>query len=171
MHSADTMSYLKQEVKLLIRLIAALTALAALVLPTASTAQCPVDSGWWVYQNPDESIRLKFHVKPGGTQVDSLEFTLHSVCYISGTRKSVSSGKNITCAPWGFTWSLNCNAATWTDGFNLTVTFTDTQNSTAVLDIVNWFNGCTVCRALENSSIVGTDVSTWGRIKALYDSQ
>lgn len=153
----------------MVRSIFVLTVLSFLVLPTMSNAQCPVESGWWVYQNPENSIKLKFHVKPGGTQVDSLEFTLHSVCYISGTRRSVSTGKNITCAPWGFTWSLNCNPATHTDGFDLTVTFTDTQNSTAVLDIVNWFISCAVCRALENSNVVGTDVSTWGRIKALYE--
>ncbi len=155
----------------MIRFIVALMVFAVLGQPTASTAQCPVESGWWVYQNPSGSIILKFHVKPEGTKVDSLEFTLHSICYVSGTRKYTSSGKTITCAPWGFTWFLACDGSTQTDGFGLAVTFTDTQNSTAVLDMVNWFNGCVVCRAFESLSVVGTAVSTWGRIKAFYDSQ
>jgi hypothetical protein len=153
------------------RSIVALIAFAVLGLPIASTAQCPVEPGWWVYENPSGSIKLKFHVKPEGTKVDSLEFTLHAVCSVSGTRKYTCSGKTITCAPWAFTWSLACDAPSWTDGFDLTVTFTDEQNSTGVLDIVNWFNGCTVCHALEGSSVVGTAVSTWGGIKAQYDSQ
>lgn len=155
----------------MIRLIVALMALTFLGHPTASTAQCPVNSGWWVYQNPSKSITLKYHVKPEGTHVDSLEITLHSVCSVSGTRKYTCSGKTITCEPWGFTWSLTCDGATWTDGFNLAVTFTETYQSTAVLDIVTWFNGCSVCRALETPSVVGTAVSPWGRIKALHDSQ
>jgi len=154
-----------------IKRIVVLMVLAALAWPIVSSAQCPVNSGWWVYENPSKSIKLKFHVKPEGTKVDSLEFALHSVCDISGTRKFTSSGRTITCAPWGFTWSLTCNSTTWTDGFNLSVAFTDTQQATAVLDIVTWFNGCAVCRAVETPGVVGTAVSTWGRIKALYDSQ
>jgi hypothetical protein len=57
------------------------------------------------------------------------------------------------------------------DGFDLTVTFLDTQTSTAVLDVEKWVTGCVSCRALDNSNVVGTDASTWGLIKALFDAQ
>lgn len=153
------------------RVIIALIAFVALWQPTASTAQCPVNSGWWVYENPSHTIKLKFHVKPEGTQVDSLEFSLHSVCSVSGTRSFTSAGRPITCEPWGFTWPMACNVSSWTDGFNLAVTFVDEQHSAVTLDIVTWFDGCAVCRALETSGVVGTAISTWGGIKALYDSQ
>jgi len=152
------------------RLIVSLIALVALGLSTASTAQCPVGSGWWVYQTPDGLTNLKFHVKPGGTAVDSLEFTLNAICGTTGTTKSSTSGKAITCEPWGFTWSSSCNTMPpYKDGFDLTVTFTDTQTSTTVLDVKKWINSCASCRALDNSSVVGTEMSTWSLIKALYD--
>jgi hypothetical protein len=153
------------------RLVVALMALATLGISTASTAQCPVNQGWWTYKSPDNRVRIKFHVKPEGTQVDSLEFTLHSVCAVSSTRRFTSSGRTITCAPWGFSWSLSCDPPSWTDGFYLSVTFTEAEHASAVLDIVMWFEGCAVCRALETSGVVGTRASTWGGIKALYDSQ
>ena len=143
---------------------------AAVLLPTASTAQCPVEPGWWVYQSPDDRIKIKFHVKPAGTAVDSLEFTLHSVCAVSGTRSYTSPGRPIICSPWGSSWSVSCDIPSWTDGMILWVTFTDAQHAAIVLDIVTWFNGCVVCRALETSGCVGTAASTWGGIKALYDS-
>jgi hypothetical protein len=161
---------LKQEMDMMTRLVIAVTVLAALLLPAASSAQCPVEPGWWVYKAPDNSVKLKFHVKPEGAAVDSLEFTLHSVCAVSGTRRYTSAGKPITCNPWGFAWSVSCDVPSWTDGMNLWVTFTDAQHSDVVLDVVMWFEGCVVCRALETAGCVGTAVSTWGGIKSLYDS-
>jgi hypothetical protein len=104
-------------------------------------------------------------------EVDSLEFTLNSVCGVSGTIKSSSSGKAIACAPWGFTWSASCNSTLHFDGYNLAVTFTDAEHSTAVLDIMKWTNNCTACGALNVSGLVGIEVRTWGRVKASYDPQ
>jgi len=155
----------------MMKLIVALLALAVLGQSTASIAQCPVAPGWWVYESPDQSEKIKFHVKESGTAVDSLEFTLHNVCSVSGTRRSTSPGKAITCSPWGFTWTSACNPSTWTDGFILAVTFSDTEHSAAELDIVTWWDGCAICRAVETSNIVGTDASTWGLIKSLFDSR
>ena len=152
-----------------IRLVIVLAILAVLLPPIAAAAQCPVETGWWVYQTPDNRVKLKFHVKPDGSAVDSLVFTLHSVCAVSGTRSYTSPGRPITCDPWGFAWSYPCDVPSWTDGFNLWVTFTDEQHSSVVLDVVMWFEGCVVCRAVEATGCVGTAVSTWGGIKALYD--
>lgn len=153
------------------RCTVALIVLAVLAIPIASAAQCPVEPGWWTYQNPGGSVKLKFHVNPEGTKVDSLEFSLHSVCDVSGVRDYTCAGRTITCEPWGFTWSVSCEPATWTDGFDLAVTFTDAQQASAILDIITWYNGCETCRALETPDVVGAATPTWGGIKALYESR
>ena len=155
----------------MMKLIVALLTLAVLGQSTASMAQCPVTPGWWVYENLDNSEKIKFHVKESGTSVDSLEFTLHNICSVSGTRRFTCPGKTISCSPWRFTWAAGCNPSTWTDGFNLEVIFTDAENSMAVLDIVTWYNGCAVCRAVETAAAVGAEASTWGIIKSLYRSR
>lgn len=144
-------------------------ALALIGRSPAAVAQCPVNAGWWVFQSPDKRIKLKFHVKPSGTSVDSLEIGLHAVCNSTGTKSFTSSGQAISCAPWRFTWSQACNAELWIDGFNLEVMFLDQHQAAATLDIVTWYEGCAVCRALTTSIIVGTAPSTWGDIKTLYD--
>lgn len=153
------------------KLIVALLTLAVLGQSDASMAQCPVTPGWWVYKNLDNTEKIKFHVKESGTKVDSLEFTLRNICSVSGTRRFTCPGKAITCSPWKFTWAQACDPSTWTDGFNLEVIFTDAENSMAVLDIVTWYNGCAVCRAVETAAAVGAEASTWGIIKSLYRSR
>ena len=45
------------------------------------------------------------------------------------------------------------------------------EQASAVLDITVFYYGCAACRALENSVIAGTEMSTWSGIKALYDTQ
>jgi hypothetical protein len=152
------------------RLLLLLFVSAAAVWPSVTAAQCPVEPGWWTYRSGDGRVTLKFHVRPAGTSVDSLQFVLHSVCNSTGTKTFASPGKPISCAPWGFTWTQACNTELWIDGFDLEVSFSDSQRAGAILDIVTWFEGCAVCRALTTTNIVGTSPSTWGGIKTLYDS-
>ena len=131
----------------MIERIAILMMLAALGVSTASHAQCPVSPGWWVWESPNGLNKLAFHVKPGGMEVDTLEYTLSPVCGISGSSRFIRSGEAITCVPWGFTWTSSCNTILHMHGHEATITFIDSETSTAVLDINNWLNNCVACRA------------------------
>jgi hypothetical protein len=149
-----------------------MTVFAVLARPIASSAQCPVNAGWWTYEAPNGKAWVYFHVKPSGTAVDSLEFALHGICEASYIKKFVSSGVTITCDPWGFTWSSECIPGMFIDGFDLTVIFVDSQWAQATLDIkIAYYTGCSVCRALEISGVVGANESTWSRIKASSDTR